>query len=281
MKEILTIDDKISEIRMLSGHPDYSNVVFVVVEGPSDVRLFRNILSGDKTDLTSFEGKLNVINIARELSDKRNVIAICDADFDHILGISHPANIFVTDTHDIETMTIDSPAFQHMLGEFIVDGEIYRHLKSNFLNQVLAVCTQIGCLRLANQVESLGLNFKRIQIIDCLEVIKSPLALAMDLDKFMEDLVERSGTDVSLEKLEQAYKKFSARTYNHFQICKGHDICRVIADVLNILSDTNSNKRSQQNVESTLRVSYAAGKHYTGSKLYEALSNWQSGKLIQ
>ena len=281
MKEHLTLSTKENEIRMLLDHPNYRNVVFVFLEGHADIKTFRPYLNEDNTSLEAFEGKANVMSIVDNLSGESDVIGICDADFDHILKVSPPANIFITDTHDVETMMIGVPAFDAMLNEIVIDGERLRHLKAELLDQIFPVCTQIGVLKLVNKIQGLGLNFEGIQTEKFLEVSEEPFSIQFCLDSFIQEVIGRSSTEMSPKSLKYEYENYSGSRYDQLQICNGHDICRMVSSVVGVLRATDVSNLNQDRVESFLRTSYISREYFLETRLYDTLSTWQSGRLVK
>lgn len=280
MIEHITKHSRENAIRMLLQDPSYSNVIIVLLEGQADVKLFRSILNEKTAKLRSCKGKDEVIDIVSQFSKATNVVGICDADFDHILETLNPVNIFITDTHDIETMTIASPAFDHILSEFVASDDTLQQLQSSLLDQVLGVCSQIGYLRFANAVESLELDFQGIRMKKFLNIKKAPISIDIKIDDFIGAIINRSSTKLTNDTLKQKYDKYSQQAHDPFQLCNGHDICEVISHVLSLPKITSTKDMNTERIESSLRLSYVSGRHYADTELYRALSGWQSGRLV-
>ncbi|GAB4301600.1 MAG: hypothetical protein Fur0025_41910 [Oscillatoriaceae cyanobacterium] len=115
MKEFQTPNSIANEIRMLRTRSDKQHLAFVIVEGDTDVRLWKNLLDPSKCYIKYAVGKARVIDVM-EILDKDNfsgVLAIIDADFWKLEGTIPPStNILLTDTHDLETMLFQSPALE-------------------------------------------------------------------------------------------------------------------------------------------------------------------------
>ena len=115
MRQYIDANDKRNEIRLLFRHPSYKDKIIIVVEGNSDIKLFRKLIQDDRIKIESIDGKKDLIKVMKELSveypDK--ILGICDADFDHLIGIAEERrkySVYVTDNHDIEIMMLLSPA---------------------------------------------------------------------------------------------------------------------------------------------------------------------------
>ena len=93
----------------------------LIVEGYSDSRLYGKFIDGDNCQIVNAYNKSSAVRVT-ELLEKKNffgIVTIVDADFWSIEGYEHPSsNILRTDTHDLETMLVSSPALDHVLAEY-------------------------------------------------------------------------------------------------------------------------------------------------------------------
>lgn len=94
--------------------------VFVIVEGLDDKKFYLSFLDRERCRIEVAYGRPNVEAALAILEADciPDVLAIVDSDFDILDG--KPAaspNLFRTDTHDIETMMLVSPALDKLLRE--------------------------------------------------------------------------------------------------------------------------------------------------------------------
>lgn len=97
------------EIKSLLNHPDASARMLVLIEGPDDTALYSRILDMSRVRVRHTEGCSFMEEVLGRFNTDhdRKMCAIRDADFDHLNNNSPPfPNMFFTDTHDWETMTI-------------------------------------------------------------------------------------------------------------------------------------------------------------------------------
>ena len=104
MKQYLTAYDTANTVRMTrTQHPG----AVMMVEGDTDMRVFKRFVKETDCLLIPAANKDNAIG-ALEILEKDNikgVLAIVDADFWNLDGIKPDSlNVFLTDTHDLETM---------------------------------------------------------------------------------------------------------------------------------------------------------------------------------
>lgn len=86
---------------------------FMLVEGEDDKKLLKNFVEKALCVIQIAHGKPNVLGALAilERDSFQGVLAIADADFAHLEGEPpHSPNLFWTDTHDLETMLLASPA---------------------------------------------------------------------------------------------------------------------------------------------------------------------------
>jgi len=117
MREFITADRIANKIRqMRSQHLG----AFLIVEGDTDARLYKNFLDCTKCHVENASSKDKVVAALNILEKDRfeGVLAIVDADF-WILEETIPSitNLLLTDTHDLETTILKSPALGKVLSE--------------------------------------------------------------------------------------------------------------------------------------------------------------------
>ena len=122
MKDLLSIDRVANQIRLRRS--TYSGT-FLLVEGGKDKIFYERFVDKLACELVNASGKpsskLRVIEILKifEKSSFQGVLAIVDADFERLESLLYSSpNLLRTDTHDLETMLINSPAFDKVVAEF-------------------------------------------------------------------------------------------------------------------------------------------------------------------
>lgn len=189
----LTLAARASEIRLLKQR--YRDVCFILVEGETDRRLFEGLFRKDKCRVMGENGKSNVIEILRQLKrySVNGVIGIVDDDFDSLNGISHDLeNLFYTDTHDIETLIMCSPAFEKVINEFGDMNKIHiaeRKKQMEIRDIILMLCLPIGYLRWISQKRLWKLNFRDLPIDEVIDEEK----LLLKEDLLIKKVLEKSG----------------------------------------------------------------------------------------
>ncbi|MCH2534365.1 MAG: DUF4435 domain-containing protein [Bdellovibrionales bacterium] len=115
----LTVDEVISEIKI-----SLASSVFLIVEGPSDIKFFNYFLEIDDLTILHCGSCEKVIEAARKSkqfeTSNKTIIAVIDRDYRCILrDLPEEEYIFVTDKHDIESTMFTKVVSKGVLKTFI------------------------------------------------------------------------------------------------------------------------------------------------------------------
>lgn len=205
----------------------------LIVEGPLDERLYECYVCG--TCKISRGGVKEKIIAAMEKLKSRgfnDVVAIVDADFDHINSKSYGNSIYLTDTHDVETM---------MCAEIMLEA---LKVKCKGLKKVhilaSAICDiskWIGVCRYKYKYaykdkdgNSLDFN-KFIQFVDNLPILNDK-KFFNELERFNKPISKKERELVVAFVNSQAPRVSGPRAW---QFSQGHDILKIISVVLEYL----------------------------------------------
>ncbi len=124
MKEYVSAHTVANKVRLMRMQ---HKGALLVVEGPLDARVYRNLVDRDACVIILAHGKDNACGAIEILDDAGfiGVLAIVDADFDHLENRKLPSrNALLTDHHDLECMMMVSPAFAKVLNEYAVASRL-------------------------------------------------------------------------------------------------------------------------------------------------------------
>jgi hypothetical protein len=121
MRDLLSVDREANAIRLRRS--TFSGT-FLLVEGSSDKIFYDRVIDSAVCTIVVVAGKPSskrrAIEIL-EIFEKENfsgILAIVDADFDRLETVPYQnSNLLRTDTHDLETLLIQSPALDKVLAE--------------------------------------------------------------------------------------------------------------------------------------------------------------------
>lgn len=279
MREYLDEKDKIGEIILAHGHPNNKNKLYIVVEGDSDVKLFRSLFNCDFVFVeSSTSGKVGVEKIVKSVKKEGcdRVIGVRDCDFEKIFNRNHELDshsIFMTDFHDIEVMMMKSPAWQSFINEYS-SSTMLNEVAEKLLSLVFEVAYIVGIFRLINEMENLELNFKAVSLS---RIVKfNCFSYSFNTELLIKQLIEASGikeSHVNSDYLKIKYNEVVSQNHDSAHVCCGHDISILIAEFYGqSMMRFNRKRISSETVESSLRISYGINSFRT-TRLYQMIEN--------
>lgn len=257
-------------IPLASNSPLGRKKVWIIVEDDYDKAIYSkfltmncHIFNSQKSETLTKKGCLNVENIVSELNNSISsglIFGIRDADYSRFdSNYTLPDNIFRTDYRDIEMMMFECEDVK----EFFCSQ--YHNYTASY-NTSLSYAKEIGYFRIFNDVFHLGFNFKRKLKFDFLDRIDrySHEQLNNDLAQlFISDCSDFSVND---------FNDFRNTIYenNDFEICRGHDVVRVI---ISIIKKDYPQNLSKETINNNLKDNYSQTSFYS-STLFSSIKNW-------
>jgi hypothetical protein len=108
-----------------------ARLTLVLVEGPDDVNWYGMLLDSERCAIQSCQGRDRVLHLVGILLGRipHGILGIIDQDFSGLAGdlVAKP-NVVITDSHDIGTMIVASPALEKCLYG-LVPGYIHPRIK--------------------------------------------------------------------------------------------------------------------------------------------------------
>jgi len=273
------LNTKLNELRLSKNHPLMREKIFVLLEGNTDVKFFRNIFNITTTNINRINGKEKIIKALEILQNEEftKIIGIKDADFDHLENITYNnINIFLTDYADIEIHMIESSAFQSLINEFSSEN-CYEEFLSVLKEKIYDKALLIGYLRWFNEryfkdknryiLRFEGLNYNSfIEVSDC--------DFSINEENLLLEIISHSKCQLRREELEEEVNYLKSISDNHLQICNGHDIAKILAYLFNHKNNSEKTNIKQDRIEEALRLSYDIS-DFQQTNLYNDLSAWE------
>ena len=272
------LNTKLNEIRLSKNHPSVKDKVFVLLEGKTDIKLFRNIFNSDKTYITQINGKEKLKQALEILQDEgySKIFGIKDSDFDNLENITYnDINLFITDYADMEIHMIESSAFESIINEFASENcyEFFLgNLKENLYNETIS----IGYTRWFNERLSKNINFKRLNYENFIN--KSECNISIDSNELINEIINIS--DLNKNEIVREIENLKSISDDYLQICNGHDITKLLAYLFNHQGNSDKTNIKQERIEEALRLSYNFN-DFQKTRLYNDLNNWQQQYNIQ
>ena len=271
-------------IRMERNNPRFRDATVLIVEGPNDSKLFKTLINRKHCFVESAGNKENAIK-ALELLKKdgyRGILAIVDADLDTLQNttIDNP-DLFYTDTHDLETMIIQSEAFDHFLqnrcdlektSDFfagINEDEVAGYLRKWLID----LAKPLGYIRWFSIR-----NFHKLKFSDLtLEDFKTFVNIAssqIDIKRALQIIIRYTGTTPFTKKeLLNESTKLGARNPDIWQLLHGHDLTKILILGLQRKFGWGTQHLNERDIETELRLCYQMG-YFIKTQLYKKICNW-------
>ena len=272
----ITYQDYLNGLLFDIQNPKSKSLVFVLLEGESDIKLFRKFFNEDNCILSRVPpgGKLKVFDCVNDLHNKHDlVLGIVDADFMH-LNNEKPdhENIFLTDYHDIEMIFFSNDdLFSSILSEHtkLSKGE-HRQVRDN----ILAILENVGYLKWLNDLEKPKFNFN-FSFVDLIDFQKNEI----EVEKYFNRVLSKS-QNPAIEDFNiviEAIIRLKTRNSDLYHLCNGHDFLKVFAEYLR--KEHKSANVNEENLANSLRIAYSKN-HYQQTKLYADTQNWATNKNV-
>ncbi|EAW38055.1 DUF4435 domain-containing protein [Lyngbya sp. PCC 8106] len=272
MREFITPDRVANKIRLMRTQFQGS---FLIVEGDTDARFYKNLVNKEKCRVASANGKKNVIQVLDILESDEflGVLAIIDADFDRLENnLPTQSNILITDNHDLEIMLLKSPALEKFLVEFGSEDKI-KILNQDVRSILLAGGVDIGYLRWISLKESLDLKFEGLSFSKFID----KKTLAVDRVKLIVAIKNNSQKpQINQQEIKDKMENLISPNYNPWCVCCGHDLIEILSiGLCQFLGSNNSKDVEADKIEKILRLAYESS-YFRKTKLYSLIQQWES-----
>jgi hypothetical protein len=272
MKKSITPDRIANKIRLLrTQHPGS----FLIAEGDTDTRVWEYFVDSTKCHVENASNKHNAVKVLNilEKDNFAGVLAVVDADFD-ILEKTVPLspNLLLTDTHDLETMLLKSPALEKVLREHGSTEKIKRFPQDIIRQTLLESAKIIGYLRWASLKFNYGLKFEGLAF----KKFVNEDTLILDELKLIQT-VKNNSQKPGLEDQEIRANMDSLKTdtQDMWYVCCGHDMTSILSIALcKALGSCNSKTVEPNVLEQNLRLAYESS-YFCKTQLYAAIQQWE------
>ncbi|TAG90359.1 MAG: DUF4435 domain-containing protein [Oscillatoriales cyanobacterium] len=262
-----------NKIRLLRNQSQYTGS-FLIVEGDTDARVWKNLVHSTKCRVEIAHNKDNALKVLNILEQGNfvGVLAVVDADFDLLEGtIPLSQNLLFTDTHDLETMLLKSPALEKVLLEHGSETKINNFAK-DIRQTLLESAKVIGYLRWASLKFDYCLKFEDLafkKFVDDRTLILNE----SELIKTVKNNSQKLGLDEA--EIRAKMDSLKINTQDIWYICCGHDmICILSIALCKALGSCNSKEVERVVLEIYLRLAYDSA-HFRETKLYVAIQTWE------
>ncbi|WP_407451975.1 hypothetical protein [Fibrobacter sp.] len=213
-------DDIISEIRLSKSADIKKENVYLVVEGPDDIRFFKKFISKNLTLYESFSGKMGVEEIVTLFNDKR-VIGVRDKDYQN-KPVS--AYIFYYDYCCLEIMlAMNNDVFSSVFEEFYGEKKSFVDVRKH----VMEALKPYSAVRMLNEKRGWEIPLAAIPVTKCTDSTK-----LISKEKFFQHVRKFPNTNFDENAVERELNK----VWSDEDLCmrtQGHDFLQLFAYICN------------------------------------------------
>jgi Protein of unknown function (DUF4435) len=274
VREFLSVDRDANAIRLQRS---IFSGTFLLVEGSSDKIFYERFIDKTACKLVIISGKpsskLRVIAVLEILnkSNFQGVLAIVDADFERLETFSYNPNLLRTDSHDLETMLINSFALDKVIADFGSEEKINKFGRDVRI-ALLEASMSLGYLRWISQRDGLNLAFSGITFSKFID----EQSLQIDESKLVQEVRNKSQAFLlQNEDLQQRLTNQKSSDHDPWQVCCGHDLVEILS--LGLRKAIGSFKASDvepSSLERNLRFAYEEAYFYK-TQIYLDIRTWE------
>ena len=263
VRQELTLSSKTAEVVLLLRAPGLEKKALVLVEGPDDVKFYAKLFNEQCSALHAIGGCIQMDKILEDcnIQYENKILAMKDADFDHLNNISYsPKNLFLTDTHDVETMIITEKCVANLCYEHLTKNEL------DLLTIVLEELKPLSFLKWYNSEKKLKLNFDTIS----LSIVYK--GATTNVNDWLAELYRNKANKNKLQITEADITGFMSTNanVNIYHLVNGHDLCHFLMLKLTSLGAKNIAKDL---IPKYLRMNYTI-ESFSGTNMYNKINAW-------
>ncbi len=274
MRDLRTGDADANQIRMRRST---FTGVFLLVEGSSDKVFYERfvdkiicqivVISGNPSNKERVIAVLGIL----EKSNFLGVLGIVDADFDRLeTSAHHSPNLLRTDTHDLETMLINSPALDKVLAELGSTEKISKFMSVR--DTLVEAGISIGYLRWISQCDGLSFTFSDLKFSKFVDEQN----LQIDELKLIQEVKNKS-QNLSLDSrdIQQQLTTKKSGSHDCWQVCCGHDLVEIMSlGLRKAIGTMKPSDVGSDSLERFLRVAYEEV-YFQKTQLYADIQKWE------
>jgi Protein of unknown function (DUF4435) len=276
VREFLSADRHANAIRLRRS---IFSGTFLLVEGSSDKIFYERFIDKGACELVTVSGKpsskLLIIAVLEilEKSSFQGVLAIVDADFDRLETSSHHSpNLIRTDTHDLETMLLNSFALDKVIAEFGSTEKIIKFGR-DVRTALLEAGMSLGYLLWISQREKLNLTFDGIIFSRFID----EQTLQIDELKMIQEVKNKSQAfSLKNEDIEKLLTNQKSSSHDPWQVCCGHDLVEILSlSLRKAIGSTKTADVEPNSLERNLRLAYEEA-YFRNTQIYLGIRTWES-----
>ncbi|EDN70704.1 cytoplasmic protein [Beggiatoa sp. PS] len=266
---------------------------YLIVEGKSDYWFYTKFIDQKVCQVQIAYGCLKVITVINNLEQThyQQALGIIDADFRRLENETLLSdNILMTDVHDLETMIIQSPAFEQVIESYYVKERYEAFIakkQDDLRNILLQLAKPIAYLKWINKIYDYGLLFKpqkeTDKPLDYTKFIEKNNLTFKGYDELIKTVINYTINKIHPQKLtlsqQDILDKIKLKEMEGqpdlWQLCNGHDLTNLIAiALLKAISSYNAKAVAYTEIERNLILAYDSF-YFKSTNLLISIKNWE------
>lgn len=253
----------------------------MLVEGPDDARILGVFYPDTMVRIVPSFGCESLLEVIRIVYQRgvQGILGVIDRDYRSALGkLPKNPHVFVTDSHDIETMMFESGAFARVIAEkgSTAKVSIWPSGLGGIKDSVYSAARNIASLRFHSAKEKLNLRFDDLKF----EKFANKQKVIFQAEAFIRHIRGKWSENKAISPRTLAEAALTSSKVVEFtdnsQFCCGHDVARILAIGLRSAWGThNAKAMTGEEVESLLRIAYSR-EDFMNSDLAQSIQDWFS-----
>jgi len=266
----ITYVDKLNELRLDMSHPNSNGKIFILLEGDTDIRLFRKFFNLQNCKVEKIPGGNPKVEsaVAELLTIYELIIGIRDADFIHLRTIPYSKpNIFLTDFHDMEmSLVSENHTFSTIVFEF-TDSPVEQH--NSIRENIIKSIEQISFLKWLNEIENLDIVFDKTGFLDLISFTN----FSMNFEQYFNRLMSKSpiAKITDFNTIVAKIEDLKTKNPNIYQLCNGHDFIKAFTQYLKLNGKLKSS--NDDLISSIFRIKYST-ENFQQTNLFTLTKHW-------
>lgn len=259
-----------AEISLMIRSHSLDHKMLVVVEGQSDKNFYKTFYKDENFDVywsSKYSGCLSFDTLLNDLNEKylQRYIIIKDADFDHLNGKKPVCrNLFLTDTHDIETMMFTDDFAKQTESDYDLQNV------KDIIYCAISDIRHLSYIKWMNALRETKLNFdKSCHIGNCYNGSEQ-IDIETWLDKIYHHPANLNKQIIKSDEVKDFEKDKDIQESDALQLVNGHDFVSAIANKLHHCCNKNISKKE---ISKSMRRCYTI-ENYKTTSLCKEINKW-------
>lgn len=265
IRQNMSKDDVISQIKLLLGNDIEKNNVFFIVEGDDDINFMNKFCNDNVTIYESYSGKSGVEDIinSKELNNSKRVIGIRDKDY---CQTKSSDRIFFYDNCCLEMMIISfDESFKNLYCEYYKGKLSLTNLREHILSELY----KISLIRKYNEENKKEIKFDGLSISSMIDVDDK-----LDETKLLNALKQQN-SKLSFDFAADIVSSRIPSIKDLLNITNGHDFIYFFQELCNRSVNKKYNNTA---ISSSLRCSFN-GTLFSKTSLYWNIENYFNNRF--